>query len=201
MGLIEKVSVSEGCVGDWRVERFTVSAEAAKMERMWAMLGGGRGVPEGEYTRLMHRGSVVMSDTPDEMRDHYEPVRMARGHCLVNGLGLGMVANAMAARESVERVTVIEISPEVIELVSPSLHSKVSVICADALEWRAPRPGQTRGRGCWPHRFGVVWHDIWPEICLDQIPERQKLMRRYGRRSDWQGCWAADQISRARRVT
>lgn len=187
-----KVSLPHRSSGAWRVEGFSVSAEEAKFERMRAMIGGGgRGVPEGEYTALYHGRVLVMSDTPDEIRDHMWAIAEARrrgGHVLVNGLGLGMVAAAMLSFENVERVTVIEQSLDVIALVAPTLierfGERIDVIQADAFEWRPPK-GQ---------RYSVVWHDVWNDLCADNLPEMTKLHRRYGRRCDWQGSWGKEWI-------
>ena len=77
--------------------------------------------PVGTYTRLRHseRG-IVMSDIPHEMLDHREPVSHARGHCLINGLGLGMVLAAVLKQPDVTDVTVIEVDRDVIDLVGSS---------------------------------------------------------------------------------
>jgi len=141
----------------------------------------------GTYTRLKVDGSLWMSDTPAEKLDHYEAVRCSSGDCLVTGLGLGMVANAMAVRDEVNSVTVIENNPRVIAAIAPHLHQKISVIEADALEWRPPSTA----------KYGAVWHDIWPSICADNLPEMTKLKRRFARRAEWQGCWAQDLCRRA----
>lgn len=192
--LIQKSAVPEGESGQHRIERFEVSAKDAEMERIRSIFqGGNRAVPEGTYTRLV-RGpagfghTVVMSDTPAEMRDHFAPVREARGNCLVHGLGLGLVAEAMLRKDSVEHVTVVEKSGDVIALVAPYLSAKwgdrLSIVEADAMEWAPPKGA----------RFGVVWHDIWDHICADNLPDMKRLHRRYGRRSDWQGSWARELI-------
>lgn len=72
--MFDKVSIPEAMNGEWRVERFKVARED------WSSLLKGRGVPVGEeFTRLMRGHTLVMSDTPAEMRDHYAAVRQARG--------------------------------------------------------------------------------------------------------------------------
>jgi len=130
-----------------------------------------------------------MSDTPDEIKDHLEPIRQARregGHVLINGLGIGMVASAIAALENVTKVTVIEMSPEVIALVGPSLierfGSKIEIIEADSYTFKPPKGV----------RYTVVWHDIWLHLCTDNLDEMAKLHRKFGRRTDWQGSWGKE---------
>jgi spermidine synthase len=185
---IPNVTIPEGQSGIWRVERFTISEEAAQFQSLrMAFKGGGRTARAGIYTRLMRGGTLVMSDTWDEKRDHYWFVRQARGRVLVNGLGIGMVLNALLLKQDIEHVTVVEKSPDVIALVAAHYACpRFTVVEADALEYRPP-VGE---------RFGAVWHDIWDDICADNLPEMHRLHRRYGRRADWQGSWARELCER-----
>ena len=129
-----------------------------------------------------------MSDTPDEKRDHYEIVNRAKGHVLINGLGLGMVLAAVLKKQEVERVTVVEIDADVISLVGPHFHNdRLVIIQSDAFTYKPPK-GEI---------YGAVWHDIWDSICDDNLSEMTKLKRRYGRRTIWQGCWCEYQCRRA----
>lgn len=149
----------------------------------------GRGyIPEGEYTSLTCKGrGIVMSDTPDEMRDHYHAFWKAKGHVLINGLGLGMVLGAILRKPEVEHVTVIEIDPDVIDLVGPHYAcGRLTIINVDAFEYVPPKGA----------RFGAAWHDIWDDYCADNLPEMTRLKRRYGRRADWQGCWSESHFRR-----
>ncbi len=172
---MEKVTLPEGSRGPWRIERFTVD----RMDFHAAVRG--RGIPVGEtYTRLMRGNILVMSDTPAEQRDHFEAVYQAKGVCLLNGLGIGMVLKNILLKAVVTEVTVVEISQDLIDLVSPHYaDSRVKYICADALEYNPPK-----GK-----RYNMVWHDIWDNICADNLPDMGRLHRKYGRRTDWQGSW------------
>jgi len=185
-----KVDVPEGASGDWAVERFSVTPEEESFEKMRCAFNPqrvARFAPVGDYTRLVRGNGVVMSDTPDEIMDHMEPMRRARGRCLVNGLGLGMVAEGMLRRPDVERVTVVELSEDVIALVGPHYRARhgdrLEIVHGDAFEWVPPRGV----------RYDVVWHDIFDDISADNLPLMTRLKRRYCRRCDWQGCWAEDQ--------
>ena len=112
---MEKVNIPIGKSGDWEVDKFTVSEEDAR----WSSVRDGyRAVRPGEYTKLMHKRYMIMSDTPAEQMDHYDPVRHARGNILINGLGIGMVLLNCMKKEIVEKATVIEISSDVICLVA-----------------------------------------------------------------------------------
>ncbi|MEJ2295513.1 MAG: hypothetical protein P8Y23_12195, partial [Candidatus Lokiarchaeota archaeon] len=91
-------SVPEGVSGNWDVKKFSVSKEDAEFDMMrsiYSSSGSGRYVPAGQYTGLYVNGQVMMSDTPDELSDHYQPLSVASGICLVSGLGLGCVVEGM----------------------------------------------------------------------------------------------------------
>lgn len=178
--------VPAGERGVWRIEIFEVDAQAARWESMRAAVSGlGRTVGEGRYTRLMRGREVWMSDTRDEYRDHVELERRAHGRVLLNGLGLGCAARMCLAKPDVEHVTVVEIEPDVIELVRPALieefgADRIEVVQGDAMTWRPPVGAL----------YGAVWHDIWESICSDNLKAMNTLTRRYARRADWQGSWA-----------
>ncbi len=181
-----KVTVPEGNSGAWSVTKFTVGKEEAEFERLRSLFSSnhGRGVPVGTYTRLTRGGDVIMSDTPDEIRDHAYMISNAVGHILINGLGLGVVLQACLRKPEVIHATVIEQSEDVISLVAPHytemFGERLEIINADAYEWKPPKGV----------RYGAVWHDIWDNICEDNLEGMKKLHRKYGRKCDWQGSWA-----------
>ena len=187
-----KVQVPEGVSGAWRVERFTVSESDEKMERLYSMFNGGRYVPAGTYTWLKRSNYTIMSDTPDEIRDHLSAISKACGNVLINGLGLGVVLQAMARKPEVITITVIEQSSDVIALVAPHYQAmfgdKINIIQADAYEYKPPKGS----------RFDVAWHDIWDDLCADNLPKMAKLHQKYGRLTDWQGSWGKEICQRHR---
>ncbi len=183
-----RTRIPEGQSGDWKIQRFIVTEQAASLERLRAIFSSnrGRGVPEGTYTKLTRNGQVIMSDTPDEIRDHRFFVYRAKGKILVNGLGLGIVVELLLDKDEVDHITVIEISRDVIVLVGKYLKDvygdRLTIIEADALTWKPPKGV----------KYNSVWHDIWDNICSDNLEEMKTLHRRYGRRADWQGSWCRD---------
>lgn len=183
----QKVTVPEGVSGDWQVEHFTVSAKDLEFTNLRIMLTPGMGhrvIDPGTYTRLTRRSAIVMTDTSAEMIEHTNPVRMADGDVLLNGLGLGVVLTALLNKKS-GHITVIERSQNVLDLISPHYtDSRVTFIHADALEWR-PEKGT---------RYSVVWHDIWDDICGDNLKDMHRLHRAYGKRCDWQGSWSREYL-------
>lgn len=175
-----KIDVPDGESGDWCIKTVTISEQRARMNA--AMSKSRRYMPAGTFKVLMRRHTTVMSNTPDEIADHHDFYWNAKGHVLVNGLGLGMVIEMVISR--IERITIVEQSEDVIALVAPYYLSKypdkVEIIHADAFEYQPPKGT----------RYDAVWHDIWDSICTDNLPEMARLHRKYGRRTKWQGSWA-----------
>ena len=215
-----KVDLPAGVCGDWEVKHFNVSPKAASFESLRSLItGSGRQVPEGRYTGIFYKGQVVMSDTPDELRDHASPIRRVgrRGHVLINGLGLGMVAAAIlelefpcescgkrpneeechcpdvigetyGPRYIADKVTVIEKSEDVIALVAPTLTKRYGVRL-EIIHADAFEYKPPKGV-----RDSVVWHDIWTHLCTDNLKGMGTLHRKYGRSCDWQGSWGKERL-------
>lgn len=182
---MEKVTVPEGQSGEWKIERFTISEE----ESRFSMFRYGSRAPRpGTYTRLVHDRITVMSDTDAEQYDHYQAIRNAKGHVLINGLGIGFVLYHCLKKEQVTKATIIEISEDVIKLVGPHYSNmfgnRLEIIHADAFDYKPPKN----------IKYGMVWHDIWNFICVDNYEEMKKLHRKYGRKTEWQGSWAREII-------
>lgn len=184
MSLIEAVKVPEGERGPWRVRRFRIPKEPTIGMLRLAMEG--RMPQPGEYTQLVHaQRGIVMSDTTAERHDHAFFVGMAHGHCLINGLGIGMCLAAVLKKPQVQKVTVVEIDADLIDLVWPHYAcERAEIVHASAFDYKPPKGVH----------YGAVWHDIWDSICADNLPEMAKLGRKYGKICDWQGCWARDVI-------
>lgn len=190
-----KVDIPEGESGGYRVERFKISEDEARMGNMlgvFSFSSRGQTLYAGQYTRLVQSGEYWMSDTYDEIRGHSVPIRVTSQDsvCLVNGLGMGMVANAMLTKGAC--VTAIERSADVIQLVAPWLldrfGDRFKVFCDDSLAWRPPAKAE----------YDVVWHDIWRAKTSDNLPAMHRLHRRYGRRCSWQGSWGRAECERLR---
>ena len=209
---LAKVSVPEGAVGGWSVRRFVITETYARQYNDFHRAQWGaeaRTIEPGVYTGLYGPGGDPwMSDAHAEQVDHQPAIRrierLGAGGCvLLNGLGLGLVLQAALRRGSrgihavgVARVDVVEIQPEVVQLVAPHYRAmaartgvELNIIQGDALTYRFP-PGQ---------QWDVAWHDIWPGVSADNIPTMSRLHRRYGRRARWQGSWCRDEALWLRR--
>lgn len=194
MALI-KSSVPEGVSGVWKVERINLSAQDVQLTNMRALFQpGGRGyIPIGTYTRLMRDGEIIMSDTPDELRDLRNFVFIASGDILITGLGLGIMIENLLRKDTVSSVLVIEKSPDVIKLIYPHLRGqysdKAEVINGDAFTYKTQRS------------FDFAWHDIWDNICGDNITEMSKLRRHYRKNMKSpksQYCWCECECRKGR---
>src|SRR3954451_14229975 len=83
----------------------------------------------GIYTCLRREATQFMTDLYDEWWTQREGIAQALrrgGDVLVTGLGLGLVAEAMLRppASNVQRVTVVELSPDVVRLVKPYLEQR-----------------------------------------------------------------------------
>lgn len=192
------VSLPDGESGGWKVSKFTVSEQDAKFDMLRAAFNPQRPFrycPAGEYTRLSHNGTIIMSDTPDEINDHMPMVYAAKGNILITGLGLGMVLQACLRKPEVAHATVIELSPDVINLVGTHYQQmfgdRLTIINADAMSWKPPKGTH----------YDAVWHDIWDSICSEYLPSMRILWKRYRRISGWQGIWCYDHAKQAHRQT
>lgn len=181
---MEKVNLPECEKGDWKIE--IVIPDCVDFNS----LGMGRRVTLGDpITVLTCRGNLVMSDTPAEQWDHYCALRKAKGSCLVNGLGIGMLLKNILLKPEVTDVTVVEMSQDLIDIVAPHYSDKrVNIICANAFDYNPPK-GKI---------YDMVWHDIWNNICADNLSEMTRLHRKYGRKAKWQGSWCKDECLKSR---
>jgi len=190
--MLSKAIVPEGKKGDWAIDKFTITKEQAEFANLRALINRRPQtmVDPGEYTRLTHQGGIVMTDTPMEMRMHQHFYHKAEGRVFISGLGLGVIASAVASKDEVEYVLVIEIQPEVIDLVMPHLThlNKLHVICHDAYTFK---PTLSDGR-----KFDWGWHDIWNEICGDNLDDMKRLHRHYARYITNQRSWSRDDLER-----
>ena len=84
-----------------------------------------------------------MVDDPPHWWAMEEHATFYRGHVVVAGLGLGLIVHALAACPGVERVTVVEVEPDVITLVQPHLppSAKIEIVAGDFWDWEGRPDG------------------------------------------------------------
>lgn len=172
------------------IKPIVVTEQDVRFANLRSMMHGEpTNIKAGIYTGLYIKGDLVMSDTPDELNDHYYPYLEAKDHCLINGLGLGCIAQGVLSKEEVTEVTIIEIQQDVIDIVGSYLrkqfpNKKLNIICEDALKYKAPKNMY----------YGMVWNDIWTAISLDNLEEMAILHRKYGKRAEWLHSWKRDYL-------
>lgn len=119
---------------------------------------------------LKRDGIAWMSLTPGEVESQAPHVAAARGTVVVCGLGMGVVAYAMSARQAVERVVVVERDPEVIAMFHAFSNfehwpqrTKVEIVQSDACTFRMDG-------------VDFLYADIWPYYRMDtMLPDMRRM--------------------------
>ena len=113
------------------------------------------------FPAVRENGVEWMAVKPNEIATMRAPIAAARGHVVAFGLGLGYFAFHASNRDEVERVTVVERDPAVIDLFRRHLlpqfpqQQKIRVVEGDAFafaETELPRAGADVA-------FVDLWHD------------------------------------------
>jgi hypothetical protein len=177
-----------GQVGKAETKHLTVTRAMAERSAMRAF-SGEYPVSEGTYVQLFVKGRLLMSDTSMEKRTNSRAVFEATGDVLIFGLGIGMVAVAIACKPEVTSVTIVELEQDVIDLVEPhlraklgALSSKLKVVRGDAFTWKPEKDAQ----------FSTIWFDIWSDQSPEDFPDFKRLKLRTTRwraPKAWVGCW------------
>lgn len=202
MDIAEKYKVPdvpEGESGDWKIKRFTVKENTSSfIEQITSIMSAGCYVPFGDYMGLYRRDKdgvyrIIMSDTPDEIHDHIQPIMNSKGSMLIVGLGLGVVLNAVAQNPEVNSITIIEKSADVLALVRDHYDrkypGKITFIQDDIFMWKPPKDA----------RYNYAWFDIWDELNVDNLSDMKRLHQRFTRRADRYGSWGQALLQRIAR--
>jgi hypothetical protein len=192
-----QIDVPEGSMGQWTVDKWTPDPIDPSFA-IFNMKAGARSIPPGyTYTRLLNgRNVVVMSDTPAELNDLWGILHKVRKldnpTVLIHGLGLGCVLNG-CFMEGASKVTVVEKDADVIALVGPHWKERygdqLEIIHGDAFTWQPPKGA----------RWDLVYHDIWNDLCTDNLQQMGTLHRRFGRRCGEQLSWCRSILEAQRR--
>ena len=143
------------------------------------------GIKPGDiYVKLVKNGVIWMSDTPMERRTNTQFINKATGSVLIAGLGIGMLLPPLFAKietGEVADITVIELEPDVIELVGTQFdHPKLKIINADINEFDF-------GSG-----YDTIYLDIWPDINEDNLASMDALIEKslpFVNTGGWFGVW------------
>ncbi len=160
-GLFPIPSYREGAAGQWRLVRHLPSLAEGYVS--------GAGFERDRHV-LYHRRTAWMSTGLFEQESHAFHVHLARGVVVVAGLGLAMFVHAAAAKPEVERVVVIEIAADVIDLMRQACgwdrwpgREKIIILQADARDPDVARHVLAASGGRSPD---YLFADIWP-VCAD----------------------------------
>lgn len=117
-------------------------------------------------------GELWMSSTPQEHIMMANNARRSRGHVLVGGLGLGLYPQyaARGVLGSADRFTVIEQSPVVQEIVTPTVEAAIDVpltVRLAEIEAFLAGPVETR--------YDTIFLDTWPDLNPVFLPAINRL--------------------------
>lgn len=125
---------------------------------------------------LVRDGITWMSLTPMEIESQLPHMAAARGTIAVCGLGMGLMAYAVAHQPDVDRVLVIERDPEVVEVFKQfsgydewDVRDRVEIVLSDAMD-----PALAGRLG----PVDVLYADIWPFLRMDcMVPDMQRMLK------------------------
>lgn len=150
---------------NWKIRTFTIKYP----DHYRAILNDG--IIPGTYVSLTCKNpkakgldsdcTCMMSDTPMEKFTNQEFLNIARGTVLIAGLGIGMLPAALAEKDNVESITIIEYDQEIIDLVEPLIRQyvknqeKIKIIKANAYTYPKENPNV---------KYDFIWIDIWEDF-------------------------------------
>lgn len=115
---------------------------------------------EYPFPAVLENGCEWMTLQPNEMVTTTPAIKQAHGRVVTFGLGLGYFAYHAAQKPEVTSVTVVDISPDVIDLFKTHIlpqfphKEKVKTVCADAFAFADTRLGEG-----FDFVFADIWHD------------------------------------------
>ena len=165
----QTVRIAEGKAGKWELKTMELAPCQAFVCNDFRVFPDGRLLPQigffpraYRYPAVLENGREWMTLMPNETVTTLPAVEKAHGKVLTYGLGLGYFPFMASRKDNVDSVTIVERSPEVIELFKTLLlpqfphKEKIRVICSDAFaywEQEMPREG-------YDFVFADIWHDV-----------------------------------------
>ena len=135
---------------------------------------------EQPHDVLCHNGDAWMSTSMLEIESHAWHLHCCKGNVLIAGLGMGMFLHAVAAKDEVEHVVVLEIDADVIELFTRStgfdawpFRDKITILNVDALSPDAEPDVLSAFDG---KRPDYLYVDIWPVFPAVEAPADTRKM-------------------------
>jgi hypothetical protein len=135
---------------------------------------------EQPHDVLCHNGDAWMSTSMLEIESHAWHHHCSKGNVLIAGLGMGMFLHAVAAKQDVHKIVVLEIDPDVIALFKTSTdfdnwphRDKIVILQTDALSPNSAAAVQAAFHGMRPDYLYV---DIWPVFPAVEAPYDTRKM-------------------------
>lgn len=158
--------------GDWEIK----IAEMALVPSYW-----GTPTMTTDLVSLIRGRETWMSISPLEIESAEIGIRLARGHVLIFGLGMGWAAAATAMHDAVTHVTIVERDREILELhrmldlfaqLPEPNRSKIHIVEGDALTYRPDHP------------VDLLMPDIWLPLVSDgRVDEVRAMQANVGAKS------------------
>ncbi len=149
-------------INEWTVKRFELNGAAGYFS---AFNDSGDGI-------ALLKGSVPwMSVTPLEIESHFMAQHSAKGHVVIAGLGLGMITMSLLRKARVDKVTVLEISQDLIDSFGSILIGKSKDLYEESLnngrleiiqcDCESPLSNEvlSKVKGC-----DYAWIDTWERL-------------------------------------
>jgi len=121
----------------------------------------------------------MFSDCGGERQSNREITREAHGKVLIAGLGLGMILTTIVPKPEVEKVVVVELSQDVIDLVEPHIRnylgefsSKLEIVHSDIFDYIPTE------------KFNTIFFDIWGNYSGDTYEDTKKIHRKFSKHLD-----------------
>ncbi|MFV3130427.1 hypothetical protein [Niveispirillum sp. KHB5.9] len=123
---------------------------------------------------LIRNGDTWMSTAPMELESQEIGIRLAHGHVLIGGMGMGWCALNCALSPRVTRVTVVELDPDILELhraldlaaqLPDEARAKLNIVQGDAYTYMPDRP------------VDLLMPDIWLPLMNDGRVEEVRGMQ------------------------
>ncbi len=173
-----------GTHGKWQLKEEKLAPFEAFVCRDPVVTGDRRMIPQigffkepYAYPAMLENGREWMTLLPNETVTTAPAIRQATGRVLTYGLGLGYFAYHAAQKPDVTSVTVVDISPDVIELFREHLlprfphKEKITLVCDDAFRF-----AKTHMAGRFDFVFADIWHDAGDgrDLYLKMLPWRTR---------------------------
>lgn len=193
--------VPPGTRGSAKIQHMNLTSSSLMMANLRAMRDG---MSEalccpGKFALLSINGETMMSDAPMERMTNGSLVENAKGSVLIAGLGLGMVVHALVKLERVRHVDILEINPDVVHLVEPTLPpTKCKVTLCDVFAFGEKELAKKKGLR---QKWDTIYFDIWPTIDSDDQPQITRLKRMFRpllNDGGWMGVWGSEMRKKSR---